>query len=269
MHQDTARRLVELNHQFYQTFAAQFSATRRRLQPGVRRVIKTLPPGWELLDLGCGNGELARALAGRGRPGSYTGLDFSAGLLAEADGQPSPRSAGFAGAPLLPEGKGLEREGGIRFLQADLAAPGWEAGLGGAMFDAALAFAVLHHLPGADLRRRVAQTVRARLRPGGRFIHSNWQFLESPRLRLRILDWGRLGLSPGDVEPGDYLLDWRGGVEAGGEPGLRYVHHFTPGELAALAAEAGFGVLESFVSDGENGRLGLYQIWEAASSAGT
>ncbi len=59
------------------------------------------------------------------------------------------------------------------------------------------------------------------------------------------------------MDPGDYLLDWRRGGE-----GLRYVHHFSPEELAELAAETGFRVLETFWSDGEGGNLGLYQVWE-------
>ncbi|HNT25279.1 MAG TPA: hypothetical protein PKM21_12980, partial [Anaerolineales bacterium] len=57
-------------------------------------------------------------------------------------------------------------------------------------------------------------------------------------------------------EPGDYLLDWRQGGR-----GLRYVHAFGPAELARLAEQTGFVSLESFYSDGEGGRLGLYQVW--------
>ena len=98
---------------------------------------------------------------------------------------------------------------------------------------------------------------RARLASPGRLIHSEWQFLDSPRLRARIQPWESIGLSPADLDPGDHLLDWRSGGN-----GLRYVHHFSEEELAALAEESGFRVVESFRSDGENGRLGLYQVWE-------
>jgi hypothetical protein len=42
---------------------------------------------------------------------------------------------------------------------------------------------------------------------------------------------------------------------------LRYAHHFSAEELGQLAAKTGFSVEESFLSDGENGRLGLYQTW--------
>ena len=74
-----------------------------------------------------------------------------------------------------------------------------------------------------------------------------------------------LGIRPtGDKESegdfrtpeGDYLLDWRRDGN-----GLRYVHHFNEEELAALASDSGFSVLETFNSDGESGNLGLYQVW--------
>lgn len=231
----TIQRLLSLNHQFYQTFALPFSATRQRLQPGVLRLLPSLLPATRLLDLGCGNGELARQLHQRGFQGSYLGLDFSAGLLAEA-------------------ARDLPAEH-FRFLQADLASPPWLLPTE-PPFDLVLAFAALHHLPGASLRQQVVTEIHRLLSPGGSFIHSNWQFLNSPRLVKRIQPWSALGLDPALLEPGDYLLDWRQGGQ-----GLRYVHHFTEKDLVELAQQCGFRVLESFLSDGEGGRLGLYQVW--------
>jgi tRNA (uracil-5-)-methyltransferase TRM9 len=142
------------------------------------------------------------------------------------------------------------------FLQGDLASDDWDADLPGASFNAILAFAVLHHLPGEALRLRLLGKVRGLLAESGRFYHSEWQFLNSPRLRARLQPWEILGLSPDQVDEGDYLLDWRHGGY-----GLRYVHQFDEGELARLAHTSGFQVLETFRSDGEGGQLGLYQIW--------
>jgi hypothetical protein len=62
-----AQRLVELNRRFYADFGENFSATRQRIQPGVRKMIALLVGNEWMLDLGCGNGELARTLA---QPGS-------------------------------------------------------------------------------------------------------------------------------------------------------------------------------------------------------
>ena len=79
---------------------------------------------------------------------------------------------------------------------------------------------------------------------------------------MRIQPWSEIGLDANAVDPDDYLLDWR----LGGR-GLRYVHHFQPGELYTLAKQTGFGLEESFFSDGEGGNLGLYQVWRKKDAA--
>jgi SAM-dependent methyltransferase len=145
----------------------------------------------------------------------------------------------------------------FNFRLADLSSPEWEAPLSGSHFDIILGFAMLHHLPGVDLRVQLFRKVRNLLAPGGQFIHSQWQFLNSPRLTARVQPWSSIGISQSEVDPGDYLLDWRQGGQ-----GLRYVHHFAEDELASLAGMTGFRVVESFLSDGENHRLGLYQVWK-------
>lgn len=234
-----AQKLLQLNAEFYQTFANQFSDTRQRIQPGVRRLLPETQTAGTILDLGCGNGELARTLVQSGFRGRYLGLDFSPGLLDVA-------RQGFGDHP------------NFSFARGNLAEPGWQAAIRSQPpgFDLILAFAVLHHLPGRETHLQILKTVRGLLAPGGRFIQSNWQFLNSERLRQRLHPWSEIGLAPEQVDPGDYLLDWRRGGF-----GLRYVHHFSETELAALAAETGFRVVESFYSDGESGDLGLYQIW--------
>lgn len=235
-------KLSVLNRQFYQTFALAFSATRQRLQPGVLRVLARVQGEEAILDLGCGNGELGRELALRGHRGPYLGVDFSAGLLANV-------SLGEAMPP------------NIQFAVVDISRPDWTASIRG-RFELILAFAVLHHIPGDENRLQLLRTVRDLLLPGGLFIHSNWQFLNSRRLRARIQPWEAIGLSAAQVDAGDYLLDWRRGGY-----GLRYVHHFSEDELRSLAAASGFGVIESFYSDGREGNLGLYQVWERPQAA--
>lgn len=239
MRPDIARQLLALNRKFYTEFGEAFSATRGRLQPGVRKVIDSLNGDETILDLGCGNGELARELARRGHRGAYLGLDFSLPLLSAAESVPEGFKADFWEVDLT----GLS---GI--YDRLLGYPPWSL---------ITSFAALHHIPSRDLRLDILKSVYSLLPTDGRFILSNWQFLNSPRLRLRVREWSEAGLSDSDVDENDYLLDWRSGGF-----GLRYVHHFSPAELAGLAGSSGFNILETFYSDGKEGDLAMYQTWK-------
>jgi SAM-dependent methyltransferase len=233
-----AARLLALNREFYQTFSADFAQTRERLQPGVVRIAREVARAARLLDLGCGGAQLATHLLAEKAPRLYLGLDLSLRLLHHA------RSGS------------LPKAGHARFACADLSAAALPLSAA-VRFDWVFLFAVLHHLPGFELRLRVCQEAR-RLVPGGRLGLSNWQFNRSERLRRRIVPWADIGLGEHEVDPGDALLDWRRGGR-----GLRYVHQLEEPERRLLSREAGFRETECFASDGEGGNLSDYAVWEA------
>lgn len=249
MDETVSKKLLDINDKFYQSFGAAFAETRHRIQPGVQRIVdQWIKPGaW--LDIGCGSGVLGQRLAQNGFQGSYLGLDFSEPLLNEA----------HLGAEGLSPHDGFE----LAYQPANLLLPDWADGLTESSYDGILAFAVLHHLPGAENRGRLIKQIHRLLKPEGIFIHSEWQFDHNPKLAARVQPWSLVGLSTEEVEEGDYLLDWRH-YTAGqsDEPGLRYVHLFSQPELNALAESAGFSILEQFESDGKTGNLGLYQVWQ-------
>jgi tRNA (uracil-5-)-methyltransferase TRM9 len=232
-----AEQLIELNRAFYDRFGASFSATRQRLQPGVMKVLGQIKAEDSLLDLGCGNGHFLRELRQRGHRAALLGVDFSLPLLREA-----------------------ESTLGVDFWEADLtrmSVDGYQWQTESGKWAVVTMFAVLHHIPSVELRLNILRTVKSLLKPGGVFYLSNWQFLNSEKLKGRIQPWSRIGLSESDVDEGDHLLDWRGGE---GE-GLRYAHQFSAGELLGLAEQVQMKVEAGFLSDGENSRLGLYQTW--------
>jgi SAM-dependent methyltransferase len=243
MDAEVAQRLIALNKAFYQKLASPFSATRSQLQAGVKRVLGEVPEDANILDLGCGNGGVARELEQRWHTGKYVGVDFSEELLAIArKNVTSPRFK-------------------VQFIQGDLTASDWnlQSPFFIDHFDFIFAFAVLHHVPSHKLRLDFLKQVRGLLASRGRFTLSNWQFLNSPKLKERIQPWEKIGVSDSQVDEGDYLLDWRSGGK-----GLRYVHHFDTAELEALAEETDFRVVNEFLSDGKTGNLALYQIWAPA-----
>lgn len=248
MREEITLRLNRLNQEFYQTFADSFSSTRGTVQPGVREMIRQYIPtgphtsGIHLLDIGCGNGNQVRELADAGYQGSYTGIDFAAELLSHA----------FHSKQLLTQVPA--------FLQADITRAGWHIHIPGAPFDRITCYAVMHHIPGFSRRARIYREIRSLMAPQGYFIQSNWQFSQSPRLWSRVQPWDAAGISEVDVEPGDYLLDWRG---VSGRTGLRYVHLAGEEELREQAREAGFQIEQTLTADNH---LGLYHIWRPIST---
>jgi len=238
MDSTVVKRLIELNREFYTRFGNSFSATRQRIQPGVRRVLETLNGDEDILDLGCGNGWFARELAERGHRGPYLGVDFSLPLLQDAESNAEGYSAKFMEVDLTQ----------LSAFRDQLVETGhWSL---------ITSFATLHHIPSREIRLDILRTIHRLLKPNGLFIFSNWQFLNSEKLKSRIHDWSKADLSSSDVDPNDYLLDWRSGGD-----GFRYVHYFDETELAELAKATGFQVKDVFYSDGETGNLGLYEVW--------
>lgn len=246
MKQVIVDQLLAINHKFYHDFGDAFAATRRRIQPGIRRILSEIPRDGDWLDLGCGSGALGVEWAMSGMSGSYLGLDFSEPLLKEA------RS--------ITEKISNEKLS-IRCGMADLMDPGWDQPFSDHSFDGVCAFASIHHIPGAIHHQRIMRAISRIIKPGGLFIFSVWQFQNSPKLMNRILPWETVGMELSELEPGDTLLDWRYSLPGQTEQtGLRYVHLFSSAELHRLAEEADFRIEDEFLSDGAEGNLALYLI---------
>lgn len=231
-----AKKLIDLNQKFYNQFGTSFSATRQKLQPGVQRILDSIGKNDSVLDIGCGNGLFLRTLAQRGHQSALLGVDFSLPML---------REAGSAD--------------GVAFQEVELSVLRYQLSMESGKWDVVTMFATLHHIPSNEIRLDILRTVKKLLKPNGKFILSNWQFLNSEKLKLRIQGWEMVGLTNQDVDEHDYLLDWRSGGA-----GLRYAHHFSANELLELAHQVELRVEAQFLSDGENGKLGLYQIWKHA-----
>ena len=240
-------RLLDLNRQFYATVAGEFDLTRQGLPTGMvdlagRIAAHVRPRGKEMvrvLDVGCGNGRFARALAQIGLDADYLGVDADARLLAAAALQVTS----------LPKVT-------THLVQVDIAQPDWREQLGSdEPFDAVVCLAVLHHFPGLALRQRIVADLAPLLAPHGIIALSTWQFLTSERLTAKQVEWADLGIDPADIEPGDALLPWNQGTYA-----VRYVHQLALDEVEVLARGAGLRVTDTFRADGKEGNLNLYTL---------
>ena len=249
MARSVRERLLAINREFYEQFGASFSGTRFGAQPGWDRIIHYFPGRGAVLDLGCGNGRLALFLekwtedrrpktesTDSGPVIRYVGLEGSEALLAIA----REKTANLK--HISPE-----------FFHVDLSTNAWHRAFHG--FDVVTALAVLHHIPGFEARQAFVRAAASCLAPEGVLILSNWRFAQNPRMQRKMLPWAAAGLREEDVEPGDFLLDWKkDGV------GMRYAHQLDEAEVEALAAGAGLAVVEQFVADGREQDLSLYSV---------
>lgn len=236
------RRLNQMNRDFYCLTVEDFDESRGRPWPGWRRVLEYLPAApisaLSVLDVGCGNGRFGRFLA-RNLPAPihairYHGLDNNPDLLTAA------RDA-FARMDILPD---------ARLEVRDIVEHPPDAGL----YDLVVAFGVLHHVPGADLRRGLVRALAGRVRAGGLLVVTAWQFWDHARFRERAVAW------PADLErePGDHLLDWRRGHAA--NTALRYCHHIDESELDGLVAASGLREIARYSADGHTGDINRYGV---------
>lgn len=237
MDKSTIDRLLALNRAFYAAFSRPFADSRSLSDPALTAILPHIPSRARVLDVGCGNGRLA-VLLDRERPGAaYIGIDALPELIEMA----------------------LERAAGLTHVLAefhvgDITQPGWSGTLR-AGFDCIVCLAVLHHIPGFDLRAQTLREMAGLLAPEGCLILSTWQFLDSPRFRNRIVSWAEAGIAEESLEPGDYLLDWRRGGR-----GFRYCHLVDAAEVERLAAASSLRVRETFRAGGREGTLSLFAV---------
>ncbi len=224
-----AQQLIDLNRRFYEEQAAAFAASRTAPLPGGERLLAYVPSDSALLDVGCGNAQLAVALDRLGRRVRYVGVDSSRALLMYAHQATAALAVVTA-----------------HFLELDVLAPGWTNAVPGRPYTVAAALALLHHVPGRARRLDLLRDLASCVVPGGILLLSTWQFLRSPRLRRRLLPWERIGLRASDVDPEDYLLDWRRGGE-----GLRYCAWLDEARVRDLAETVGLTVVEMFTAGPE------------------
>lgn len=163
--------------------------------------------GDNLLDLGCGNGRLLKALPNVNF--TYLGLDPNDFFIQQARQDFPDRNFAIAEMP--------------------------ELELPAASYDKVFLIASFHHLVGRQERILMLQKIYASLKPGGSLLMTNWNVWQ-PRYWKYIFKWLGKKLAWNDL-----FIPWKG---QSNNWVWRYYHGFTQAELAGLLKSVGFRQIE-------------------------
>lgn len=241
MNTETLNKLLKVNQDFYNGYAKSFSSSRYSIQPGIKKLFPQLLKAESILDLGCGNGNLAKVLNQEGFKGRYLGVDNSPALLKD----------GFAAIPESEKDR-------FNFQQIDLAKD-FNFLANDAPFDAIVSFAVIHHFPAQPYLERFFSFAAKNLQSEGFFAFSCWQVKNSSRHQNRVLPWSILEIDQKELSSDDLLLDWRADPKQA--PLYRYVHHYSEEVLDEAGNKSGLSKSMQYFSDGKEGDLALYHVW--------
>jgi len=249
MDKKTQQKLLDLVKRNYDQIAGDFNETRtNRVWPELIKLTEPVKDGDRILDVGCGNGRLLKLLVNKKI--DYVGVDSSKKLIEIAsknfqfsifnfqtnhnfqfsnkiNSSPEEQSKKFILGDILELDKLAEKD-----------------------FDYVFCIAVLHHLPGEELRVEALKQMKTKIKPDGKIILTVWNLWTQAKFRILILKFAILKmLGRNRMDFGDILFDWKNNLGQG--ISQRYYHAFTEHELKAISEGAGLK-LEKLYKDKYN-----------------
>lgn len=215
MKRETALKILEDIKQSYDLIAEDFSRTRKNVWEEFRPLADDIQDGDKILDLGCGNGRFVELFSDPDKYGAskkidYVGIDISEKLIEIAKQR-------------YPD-KNFQVFDGLKIPFNDQS------------FDKVFCIAVLHHIPGADLRNKFLKEIWRVLKPDGKLVLSAWYLWQKDTF------WQLLFKFTFKKIIGRSELDFFDIMEPWGKISERYFHNFRKRELENLIEGAGFYV---------------------------
>lgn len=248
------RQLNTLNQEFYHTTAESFSDSRSYYWQGWNKLVPYIQElandrqRISVLDIGSGNGRFGLFIKDQLPAESiqYTAVDSSPDLLQIAEQTYEPLR-------LQPT-----------FIKLDIVTAllnnTFTKKLNDHSAHMVLLLGVLHHIPSHELRKKLIQRLAEVTIKSGYVAITTWNFMESDKLKKKIVDPKIVKIDPEQLEAGDTILDWQRGQTA-----YRYCHYTDEEErrqLIEAAEEVGLKIVSQFTADGKTGKLNTYLIFQ-------
>jgi len=244
MDKQTQQNLLDLVKRNYEEIAVDFNTTRKKyLWPELLKLTEVVKDGDKILDVGCGNGRLLEAFSKKKI--EYLGVDNSEKLIKAATKNFQFSIFNFQTNSNFQFSSKLQNTK-YKFQTADILELDK---IQEKDFNYIFCIAVLHHLPGEDLRLRALGQMKNKLKPasidsargGGKIILTVWNLWSRPKFRKLIFKFGLLKLiGKNKLDFGDILFDWKN--SKGEKISQRYYHAFTKNNLKKLTLRAGFKI---------------------------
>jgi SAM-dependent methyltransferase len=251
---ETAKRLCQINTDFYRKQSAAFSATRQSAWAGWERSLEVLAVDlhyWQqlrVLDLACGNLRFESFLRTKfpDTDIDYYGVDNCATLIPEGS------HASYQNLDIIDLLLNDQLQSSLKnHANACIEAP---------LCDLCVCFGFMHHIPMYKNRERLLSFLINQTRSCGYLIVTFWQFLNDKSLAAKAEithDRAKHKLGLPELEENDYLLGWQDNQDA-----WRYCHHFSDNEIRELINSVSdrVDVLSQFGADGRSGTLNSYLV---------
>ncbi len=207
MDKESAKFILEKNIKDYDIISEKYSEVREKNWQEMEFLFNDyIKQNDNVLDLGCANGRFYEEFINSGA--NYWGIDSSEKLIEIAKNNHPEANFMVAEAFNLP-------------FESDF-------------FDNIYSIAVLHHIPGSDLRQQFLEESKRVLKDNGYIILTVWDLTE--KIKKRKFDflnwfWERY------LEDNDYLLPWYGTKDT-------YFHRFDLSELINLFQSVGLKIIK-------------------------
>lgn len=221
MDKQTQQELTKIVKRNYSVIAQSFATTRQKqIWPTLMEYAKAVQDQESILDIGCGSGRLFNLF--KDKKIKYLGIDSCPELLK------------IAKEKFAKEQNNSQPE----FINGDIlnltAIPQIN-------FDHIFCIAVLHHLPGKQLRVQALKQLKNKIKPDGQIIITVWNLWNQPKYKKMIIKFWLLKLlKKNKMDNGDILFDWKDPKIK--EYSQRYYHAFTQKQLRELAELAGLKI---------------------------